>query len=106
MEQDEWNERVLVGYSFGAAMAWRAQHLCDGIDRLILIAPPSASMEFSSQAIQAPTISVIVGSEDTYFSATNLPQDWQPIIIDGADHFFTAKHGELANALGALSTLG
>ena len=106
MDQDEWDERILVGYSFGAAMAWRAQHLCTGIDRLILIAPPSASMEFSSQDGPAPTIGVIVGSQDAYFSATNLPQDWRPVIIDGADHFFTAKHGELANALGALSTLG
>ena len=109
MGQASWGERVLVGYSFGAAMAWRAQQLCDGIDRLILIAPPSASMEFTpatqaEPATLAPEVSVIAGSQDAYFSATNLPQTLQPVIIEGADHFFTDKHDELTSALRGLST--
>ena len=33
--QGEWQEMTLLGYSFGAAMAWQAQAHCPGIDRLV-----------------------------------------------------------------------
>ena len=107
--QKDWQELTLVGYSFGAAMAWAARNSCKGLTRLILIAPPTAAMPFTENdikgsedsAFQSPAFSthIVVGSDDDYCDLSNLPSVANTTIIDGGDHFFSIQANSLAKAL-------
>lgn len=94
---------ILVGYSFGSSVAWRAMARLDAAIHAVLIAPPVGSMAYPR--IAGATATVIVGTEDPFVDDTAL-DEWiaaQPgsslIAIHGADHFFGGYGKELAEAL-------
>ena len=90
---------VLAGYSFGSMVALRAAHR-QAVDRLVLIAPPTAMMG-SIELPDVPT-AIIAGSDDDYVDTAaleGLPANAQVMIIPGGDHFFSRVAGELAAAL-------
>lgn len=88
---------LLVGYSFGAAMAWNAASHAGELDQLLLIAPPTSAMTFDSGPPPCPT-TALYGSLDDYVSESALAAYGEVIwrVIDHADHFFTGEHEQLA----------
>ena len=99
---------TLLGYSFGARIAW-ASAAGSGADRLLLVAPPVAMMDFSGPAPAGSAVGVIVGSEDPYAPAPAV-EGWAhglvppaPVhVLPGIDHFFQDGQALLARALRAL----
>ncbi|MCR9278475.1 MAG: alpha/beta fold hydrolase [Pseudomonadaceae bacterium] len=91
---------VLVGYSFGAAMAWNAASHAGTLDQLLLIAPPTSAMEFDSGPPPCPA-TAIYGSQDDYVSEAALASYGEVIwrTIERADHFFTGEHEQLATLI-------
>ena len=91
-----------LGYSFGAAMVWQALQQYTP-DRSIMIAPPVSMMKFSD--IQSPPgVDVIAGDHDDFVDV-NVLENWQAVntlVIPGADHFFSAHHKQLSQALAGL----
>lgn len=107
---------LLVGYSFGAAMAWAAATQTVAtqpplLSGLWLVAPPLSVMtlEPDSSALQ-PALCMIVGSVDDYCSVADA-QQWlasmavEPAaaltVVTGADHFFGGLQAELRAAAAA-----
>ena len=91
----------LVGYSFGAAMAWRALNRCSPVLTL-LIAPPVGMMPFNDQALPGRVVA-IAGDQDSFVDQTAF-NNWQGVdrqTIAGADHFFGGRHSELEAAIAA-----
>lgn len=98
--QHQWTDLVLVGYSFGAAMAWQAQGLCLGLSRLVLIAPPSAAMPLiarsslrsaTSQAPGSPPLKqnpVAPSSSTGAVEQTTAPAPVCEVIAGDCDTFF------------------
>ena len=104
-QQKDWDDQVLIGYSFGAAMAWAAQARCRGRSRLVLIAPPNAAMPFDAPdgaQGDAPTVYSISGSSDSYVAPQALPASVQQQVLDGADHFFSSHAHALQAAIAAV----
>ncbi|MEM7216727.1 MAG: alpha/beta fold hydrolase [Pseudomonadota bacterium] len=99
--QSNWDALWLVGYSFGAAMAWGAQRDCAGLDRLVLIAPPASAIALPAEAGDG-AYDVIVGTEDGFFSAARLPPGARLQTLPGADHFFGGEFDALAAAVTTL----
>ena len=91
-----------LGYSFGAAMVWQALKQYTP-DRCIMIAPPVSMMKFSD--IQSPPrVDAIAGDQDDFVDV-NVLENWQTVntlVIPGADHFFSAHHNQLSQALAGL----
>ncbi|MCC5887721.1 MAG: alpha/beta fold hydrolase [Gammaproteobacteria bacterium] len=89
----------LLGYSFGACMAWAAarQQAPDG---LILIAPPVDLMDFSGGLPAEVGVHVLLGDRDD-FAPVDSVQHWaeslEPAarvrVVNGSDHFFHG-HGQ------------
>ena len=105
--QHNWHTLTLVGYSFGSAMAWSARERCEGLSHLVLIAPPTAAMPFSSAPVpissreadpkDAPHI--IVGDRDDYCNLDAVPASASLQVLPGADHFFSGSADLLAHAI-------
>ena len=94
---------ILGGYSFGASMVWQALEKLDTPDRVLLIAPPVAMMDFASQEVNCP-VDVFAGDADQYVDPEALAA-WQGIsahVIDGADHFFSGKWDRLEAEIAAV----
>lgn len=97
----------LAGYSFGAAMAWRARSQLD-VERIILIAPPMGAMRFDEAPIGKCAVHAIYGDADEYvdskalaaWAATQLEATLH--VISGCDHFFGGQHRALQRLLSAL----
>lgn len=98
----------LLGYSFGAAMAWAAAQR-QSPEGLILIAPPVGLMDFSG-ALSAPLhVHVLHGERDDFAAVASVEQ-WAGAleppasvhVLDGADHFFRGHEGALATAVADL----
>ncbi len=96
------DEPILIGYSFGACMAWRALGQLDAAERAVLIAPPLGGMAFPR--IDGATAAVIAGTADSFVDQQEL-DEWiaahpgsSLIAIDGADHFFGGYNESLADA--------
>ncbi len=96
------DEIWLIGYSFGASVAWRAASSIDPA-RLILIAPPVGMMKFEANATTAQ-VDAIAGSRDDFVDQAtfNAWEDVDTHVIDGADHFFGGYHDALAETLSDL----
>ncbi|NJN51739.1 MAG: alpha/beta fold hydrolase [Gammaproteobacteria bacterium] len=97
----------LVGYSFGAAMAWRAR-LRFPCERIILIAPPLGRLPFDGSSTPSTRIVVIAGTADEFVDAAALDA-WAQTqaavevhTIEHCDHFFSGNHAALAHILRAL----
>ena len=111
----------LLGYSFGAMMVMK-NLLADAVfptpERAILIAPPISAAAFTSEpgGEQSPVTNalppscrttMIAGSVDDYvdtqFIQAEQAEHWPGLtleLLDGADHFFSGQHNELARVLG------
>ena len=99
--QDSWDQKVLIGYSFGAATAWSAKEQCSQLDKLVLIAPPTQSMSFAGDAGPVPS-QVIVGDNDSYCDLNALPTGAAVQVISGADHFFSSSSQALGDAIAGI----
>lgn len=90
----------LLGYSFGASVAWNALPQAGELAQLILIAPPTGAMSFTDHA-EPVVASAIAGTEDEFVDSRWLAQDgrvvWQ--LIPGADHFFADAEEALEAAI-------
>ena len=99
--QDSYPEHEIwwLGYSFGAAMAWRAMQQATPA-RIFLIAPPVGMMDFSGTA-SAASIDAIAGDRDDFVDTDKLAamDGITAHIVAGADHFFAGHHRELAHEL-------
>lgn len=95
----------LLGYSFGASVAWNAIPKAGSLLQLTLIAPPTAAMSFNDHA-EPVVANAITGSEDSFVDSRWLAQDgrvvWQ--VIEGADHFFSGAEDALRDAIAATLT--
>lgn len=58
---------TLLGYSFGAGVAWRAAAALDDIAQVVLVAPPMPSMDFPHRG--APRTVLIHGDQDDFVDA-------------------------------------
>lgn len=96
---------LLVGYSFGAAMALRAASRAPGLSGLLLIAPPAGHMTLVDAEPNCP-VHIIAGREDAFTPPTALetltaalPTAVPPVILNDADHFFVGAQPALEKAV-------
>lgn len=96
---------VGCGYSFGAAAAVRAAGPHPRVDRLVLVAPPTALLAPGSlEAVSQPTL-VVTGEADAIASETDLrrvvasAEKAHLEVVPEADHFFAAGLVELGRAV-------
>ena len=92
----------LAGYSFGA---WVNALVCSGkteINRLIMVAPPVAFIDFKDVDSLPSLFLVVSGSHDEYAPVDlirELLPNWNPSarmeVIDGGDHFFFSHSSDL-----------
>ncbi|MGD9339106.1 MAG: hypothetical protein PVF76_17405 [Syntrophobacterales bacterium] len=98
----------LAGYSFGAWVNAMMGSSGDTVERMIMISPPVAFLEFPSLKLSPQLELVIAGSRDQIAPVelikTMLPA-WNPRalleVIEGADHFYGGYTGELERILTA-----
>lgn len=94
----------VAGYSFGAAVAWRARSRLASLERLVLVAPPTAMLHLGGSPPATP-VTVLAGDADPHCDLAALESsaagiDVHPIA--GADHFFAGRWDALAAALAGL----
>jgi alpha/beta superfamily hydrolase len=94
---------VLLGYSFGSAVAWHAAATVRPA-RLILIAPPVGLMDFGGDAPDGTVVDVIVGDGDDFAPLAEV-RAWAEArearlhVVEGGDHFLAADARRLADAV-------
>ena len=98
----------LAGYSFGSWVNALAISEVDTVERMVMISPPVAFMDFSSVGYTPQIQLVIAGSHDQIAPPElieNLLPTWNPgahlEVIDGADHFYVGYTGKLESVLTA-----
>ncbi len=98
----------LAGYSFGSWVNALTISELDNVDRMVMISPPVAFMDFNSVGFTPQIQLVLAGSQDQIAPPKlikNLLPTWNPEahleIIDGADHFFMGYTGKLESVLTA-----
>jgi alpha/beta superfamily hydrolase len=98
----------LAGYSFGSWVNALASSEVDAVDRMVMISPPVALMDFNSVGLTPQIQLVVSGSQDQIAPPKlieNLLPTWNPRaqleIIDGADHFYMGYTGKLESVLTA-----
>ena len=96
---------LLVGYSFGAAMALSAASRAPGLSGLLLIAPPAGHMTLADAEPNCP-VHIIAGREDACAPLTALETltaalatAASPVILNDADHFFIGAQPSLEKAV-------
>jgi uncharacterized protein len=95
----------LAGYSFGSNIVWRAIDRAGDVGGVLLVAPPVAMMDFAARPASTAKVTAIAGDEDDYVDEASL-HSWAASvapsanveIIAGANHFFSGRYSELANA--------
>ena len=98
-------ERVLVGYSFGAAVAAAVVGEGEAVDRLVLVAPPLSLLPVALPPAPRGGLWVIVGDHDGFCplaAAKSLVAGAAGArlrVVDGADHFFAYAADTLRAAL-------
>ncbi len=96
------NALWLVGYSFGAAVSWRALSRCNPALTL-LIAPPVGMMPFTEHGTLPGKVVALAGDQDNFVDQATFAA-WAGVethTIAGADHFFGGRHAELGNLVAA-----
>jgi alpha/beta superfamily hydrolase len=96
----------LAGYSFGAWVNGLTRPPVDAVQRMIMVSPPVAFLDFGSAQPLPQLQLVIAGSRDEIappeLIRTALP-NWNSSarleIIEGADHFYGTYTGELESIL-------
>lgn len=92
---------ALVGVGFGASVAARVATVHERVERVILIAPPVATLpiDWAALAASGTIVSTFVGGEDTVAPAAALETQVRGLfpvqVIPGANHGFTRGLGEL-----------
>ena len=102
----------LAGYSFGAWVNAQCIESLTDVKRMIMVSPPVNFLDFSFLKYTAKIRLVIAGSEDD-IAPPAMIKDMIPVwnseaefdIIQGADHFYWAKTGELEAIIGGLIDL-
>jgi uncharacterized protein len=96
----------LAGYSFGAWVNALAMPTHSLVNRLLLVSPPVAFLDFSAVGYLAPLKLVVAGSHDQFAPlerARALLPTWNPEarfeVITGADHFYWGYAEELETIL-------
>jgi alpha/beta superfamily hydrolase len=96
----------LAGYSFGAWVNAIALKKLAGVRRVIMVSPPVNFMDFSPIAYSAEIRLVIAGSKDDIAPPEMIEKmlpTWNPEaelrIIQGADHFYGGKSGEITEVI-------
>ncbi|MDE0693951.1 MAG: alpha/beta fold hydrolase [Gammaproteobacteria bacterium] len=102
----ETSTLTLLGYSFGAGVAWRAAAALDDIAQVVLVAPPMPSMDFPHRG--TPRTVLIHGDQDDFVDA-EFATKWAAeqesarlITLQGADHFFSGAGEALSAAFDAV----
>ena len=90
----------LIGYSFGACMALSA--LTPAALSYSAIAPPLAEEDFSALPTLSLPVCLITAAQEALLAAPE-PFSAQPFLtsirIEGADHFFRNREGEIAGRI-------
>ncbi len=95
----------LVGYSFGAAVSWRALARCNPA-LTILIAPPVGMMPFAEHATLSGKVTALAGDQDSFVDQAAFAA-WAGVethVVAGADHFFGGHHDDLGNLIADAAT--
>jgi uncharacterized protein len=106
-------ERCVAGFSFGSWIAARLAASEPGVRRLLLVAPPVASSDFSVlRGASVPKL-VVQGTRDEHCPpgalALEFPTWAEPKtlrMVDGATHFFDRQLGALSEAVIAMLSGG
>jgi len=92
----------LAGYSFGAWVNARGLKGFEQVNRMVMVSPPVNFIDFSFLDYNPKIRLVIAGSEDDIGPPEMIQKmlpDWNPDvrfeIIQGADHFYWGKTGEI-----------
>ena len=96
----------LAGYSFGAWVNAKINDTHSLYDRIVMISPPVAFLDFSFLSFNPKIRLVVAGGNDDIAPAdtiTNVINTWNQKahleVIEGADHFYTGKIGSLKSTL-------
>lgn len=96
----------LAGFSFGSGVAARLAASEPNCERVVLIAPPVASQDFSVMKHSAVPKLVIQGAADDVCPRAQLDEQFPAwaelkrlIVVPGASHFFDRKLAEFGHAL-------
>ncbi|MBW1857090.1 MAG: alpha/beta hydrolase [Deltaproteobacteria bacterium] len=96
----------LAGYSFGAWVNAKINDTHSLYDRIVMISPPVAFLDFSFLSFNPKIRLVVAGGSDDIAPAdtiTNVINTWNQKahleVIEGADHFYTGKIGSLKSTL-------
>lgn len=96
----------LAGYSFGAWVTALAASAGLDVDRLIMVSPPVAFVDFSAVKALAPLDLVVTGSLDEFAPVgpvSSLLTTWNPRahleVIQGGDHFYSGYLDELKSII-------
>ena len=89
----------LVGYSFGASVAWKTIPEIKP-ESVLLVAPPIKHMEFKQHGL-SNVVSVVAGDQDEYIDLQKLKnlEIKSLSILQGSDHFFTGQSAEFSSAV-------
>ena len=107
LQNMDFTDIDLIGYSFGAAVALRwAAHHADHSYRIVLIAPPIAFMELPTNTAPTGLRLVITGSHDEIAPPDMLSPllaQWRMsdrlVILQGADHSYFSSLDGLEEAI-------
>ncbi len=99
----------IVGYSFGSWVNAMCMENLLLVQRMIMISPPVGMMDFSFLGYSPKIKMVITGSSD-HIAPPGLIREMLPKwnkeaelkVIDGADHFYWGKEGELTAIIKAI----
>ncbi len=102
----------LAGYSFGAWINAQCIERLTDVKRMVMVSPPVNFIDFSFLKYSAKIRLVISGSEDD-IAPPSMIKDMIPVwnpkaefnIINGADHFYLGKTGEIETMIGDLIDL-
>jgi len=105
-----FNHIDLAGYSFGVWVNAHADPVAAGYERMVMVSPPVAFMDFSRVSALPRLFLVVAGSRDDVAPPEMIRKylpAWNPAtrleIIPGADHFYTGALDALEDVLaGAL----
>jgi alpha/beta superfamily hydrolase len=96
----------LAGYSFGAWVNAKMNDTHSLCDRIVMISPPVAFLDFSFLSFNPKIQLVIAGGRDDIAPAdkiTNVINTWNPKahleVVEGADHFYTGETSSLKSIL-------
>lgn len=98
---------VAAGYSFGALAALRYAHKAASVDRMVLVAPPSALLNLESLLSFSGQILVVAGQDDEWVDVGPLGEATLGVpgvrieLFPECDHFFMTHLGPLSRSVEA-----